>query len=123
MAYNTREEIIQAIKAKGRTYEEVDGFRIRSLTADERIALAALWRKGTKANKGEPTGNEDYQLLARTLVDETGQPIFDDKSIKEVIGELDGPTFQKVLGVSEILAGFRDNSVGKFLKNFAPLED
>ena len=112
---SSREEA--ARRGSGRRYEEVEGFRIQSLTHSEVVAIRAKWQEQREKSKSKTIPFYNETLLIASLVDDNNRKLFSEGDEK-IFEDWDGLLVEKLAGAIQYHSGFLSGSVKEFLKNF-----
>lgn len=113
----------QILGAKDLITEDVDVpewggmVRVRSLSGAERDRFeASIIGENTK-NKRRNLANLRARLVALTVVDAEGKPLFRPNDV-EALGKKSAAALDRVFGVAMRLAGMRDEDVDELVENF-----
>jgi hypothetical protein len=125
--YLTRDEIMAAqdVQFEDVSVPEWGGeVRVKSLMGEERDALEATMIQGKGKNTSVNLANLRAKLVARSIVDESGQRIFSDTDIF-ALGKKSAAALSRVYEVAQRLSGISAEDVEELTKNSetAPSED
>lgn len=93
--------------------------RVKTLTAAERDAFEndIIQRNGRDVRTN--ARNIRAKLVAATLVDEEGRPVFTLADV-EALGQKSAKALDRVFSVASVLAGMREQDVQELAENFVP---
>lgn len=91
--------------------------RVRTLTAQERDNFETEIVRGNGRNVRTNTRNIRAKLVAATLVDETGAPLFGLSDV-DALGQKSAKALDRVFTKASELSGMRDEDVQELAENF-----
>lgn len=92
--------------------------RVRTLTAGERDSFEAEITMGNGKNARVNARNIRAKMVAATVVDEEGRPLFGLADV-EALGQKSAKALDRIFGQAAALAGMRDADVQELAENFA----
>lgn len=92
--------------------------RVRTLTAGERDNFEAEITMGNGKNARVNARNIRAKMVAATVVDEEGRPLFGLADV-EALGQKSAKALDRIFGQAAALAGMRDADVQELAENFA----
>lgn len=124
MALLSREAILSApdLETEDVAVPEWGGtVRVKSLTAAQRDAFEASSIKGKGKNQTVNYANVRARLLALTIVDEDGAPLFEHSDVK-ALGEKNAGAVDRLFEVASRLSGVGEEDVEELAGNSEPGE-
>ncbi|GAB3856580.1 hypothetical protein GCM10029963_53190 [Micromonospora andamanensis] len=122
MTLLTRDQILTVDDS---SHEDVDvpewggTVRVKAMTGEERDKFEAASLKGKGKNRDVNLANLRARLVAASVVDEHGQPLFHPYDVV-ALGKKSAAALGRVYDVAQRLAGLTDEDVDELTEDFTP---